>query len=69
MSRWSDKRDANGDRTHDGLGQPLDETGKKFFRLRESGYTGWIDQDSNKAPCPKCHTMTCAAGLTERCNS
>ncbi|MET0426304.1 MAG: hypothetical protein ABW046_20715 [Actinoplanes sp.] len=35
-------------RTHDGLGRPLDEKGKKFFALRDSGYKGPIDQDGNK---------------------
>lgn len=26
---------------------PLAEKDSKFFELRESGYTGWIDQDGN----------------------
>lgn len=26
-------------------GQPETEADKRFFELRESGYTGWIDQD------------------------
>jgi hypothetical protein len=45
MGLFSSKRDENGDRELDGLGQPLDEAGKRFFRQRESGYKGWIDQD------------------------
>lgn len=66
---WGSKRDANGDRTHDGFGQPLDEAGKKFFRLRESGYTGWIDQDGNKANCPMCGLPGCTRqGFSGRCN-
>lgn len=32
-------------RTHDGLGRPLDAKGARFFALRDSGYTGPIDQD------------------------
>lgn len=26
---------------------PLPEKDAKFFELRESGYTGWIDRDGN----------------------
>jgi hypothetical protein len=26
-------------------GQPLDDKGRRLYALRESGYTGWIDQD------------------------
>ncbi|WP_213457259.1 hypothetical protein [Rhizomonospora bruguierae] len=26
-------------------GQPESEADRRFFDLRESGYTGWIDQD------------------------
>jgi hypothetical protein len=42
-------------RTHDGLGQPLDDNGRRFFALRDSGYRGWIDHlgvavDQNGAP-------------------
>lgn len=28
-------------------GKPESAKDKKFFDLRESGYTGWIDQDGN----------------------
>ena len=28
-------------------GKPETAKDKKFFDLRESGYTGWIDQDGN----------------------
>jgi len=28
-------------------GKPETERDKKFFDLREGGYTGWIDQDGN----------------------
>lgn len=66
---WGSKRDANGDRTHDGLGQPLDEAGKKFFRERESGYTGWLDQDGNRAACPMCGSSSCTRpGFSGRCD-
>lgn len=66
---WGSKRDANGDRTHDGLGQPLDEEGKRFFRIRESGYTGWLDENSNPVECPMCGTPGCTRqGFAGRCN-
>ena len=40
------ERDANGDRVYGYPGGPkLDDDGKRFFRNRESGYDGWIDQD------------------------
>jgi hypothetical protein len=42
------ERDDNGDRKHDGLGLTLDAAGKAFFRQRESGYKGWIDQDGKR---------------------
>ncbi len=34
----------------DGLDQPLDDRGRRFFALREAGYTGPIDQDGYPAP-------------------
>ena len=49
-------------------GQPETEADTRFFDLRESGYTGWIDHDGRKAPCPRCNTRSCTAGLTEPCN-
>lgn len=55
-------------RTHGWDGKPLSEADKRFFALRDSGFTGWIDQDGNKAPCPSCEQQDCTAGLTERCN-
>jgi hypothetical protein len=68
MGGWGSKRDANGDRTHDVFGEPLDEAGKKFFRLRESGYKGWIDQDGNEANCPMCEKPGCTRqGFSGRC--
>jgi hypothetical protein len=33
-------------RTHDGLGRPLTESGRRFFAYREAGYTGPLDQDA-----------------------
>lgn len=66
---WSSKRDANGDRTHDVFGGELDEEGKKFFRLRESGYKGAIDQDGNKAGCLMCGKENCTRqGFAGRCS-
>jgi hypothetical protein len=47
---------------------PETEKDAKFFDLRESGYTGWIDQDGNKANCPCCGKSGCTAGLVEKCN-
>lgn len=47
---------------------PETEKDSRFHDLRESGYTGWIDQNGRKAPCPCCGEQTCTAGLTERCN-
>ena len=32
-------------RTRDGLGRPLDDKGKRFFALRDSGYKGGTDRD------------------------
>lgn len=29
-------------------GKPETAADKRFFDLRESGYTGWIDQDGNQ---------------------
>lgn len=55
-------------RTHGWDGKPLSDADKRFFALRDSGFTGWIDQDGNKAPCPSCEQQDCDAGLTERCN-
>lgn len=40
------ERDDNGDRKHDWAGRPNTDEGKRFYRQRESGYTGWLDQDS-----------------------
>jgi hypothetical protein len=41
----TDKLAAGLKRTKDGLGQDLDDNGRRFFGLRESGFTGPIDQD------------------------
>lgn len=49
-------------------GSPETPAENRFFDLRESGYTGWIDQDGYKAPCPCCQKWTCTADLTERCD-
>lgn len=50
------------------FGRTATDDEHKFFALRESGYTGWIDQNNDPAACPSCGTMTCTATLTERCN-
>lgn len=34
-------------------GKPEMPADTRFFDLRESGYTGWIDQDGNAAPEPQ----------------
>jgi hypothetical protein len=47
-------------RTTDGLGQPLDDRGRRFFALRDSGYTGPIDQDGYP------DTSSAAAGTLRR---
>lgn len=31
-------------------GKPETDADRRFFDLRESGYTGWIDQDGNAVP-------------------
>ena len=49
-------------------GRPETAADRRFFDLRESGYTGWIDQDGRKAPCPCCGKRTCTARITEPCN-
>jgi hypothetical protein len=33
-------------------GQPLDDAGRRRHALRESGYTGWIDQDGYPIDAP-----------------
>ena len=38
--------------------KPETEADKKFFDLRESGYTGWIDQDGNPQT-PEQHRAWC----------
>jgi len=40
------------ERTHDVFGRPLSEADKRFFKLRDSGYKGPIDQDGRKAKDP-----------------
>lgn len=42
------ERDENGDRKNDWAGRPNTEEGKRFYRQRESGYRGWLDQDSHR---------------------
>jgi hypothetical protein len=49
-------------------GEPETPAERRFFDLRESGYSGWIDQDGRKAACPSCGKSTCTASLTEPCN-
>ncbi|MGD9989332.1 hypothetical protein [Pseudonocardia sp.] len=49
-------------------GEPETEKDRKFFDLREFGYKGWIDEDSNKAACPFCHQMDCSRqGFAGKC--
>lgn len=56
-------------RTADWKGDPLTEEGKKFYSLRESGYTGPIDQDGNKAGCLMCGRMSCSRqGFAGKCD-
>ncbi len=51
------------DRT-DWKGDPLDEVGKRFYGLRESGYTGWINEDGYPTTGPTfMHTDEDADGL------
>lgn len=41
----------------------------KFFRLRESGYKGWIDEDNEPCACPMCGSTSCTRnGFSGRCN-
>jgi hypothetical protein len=43
------KRDENGDRVFGWDGKtPNTDAGKRFYRQRESGYEGWLDQDSHR---------------------
>lgn len=42
------ERDDNGDRVNDWAGRPNTDEGKRFYRQRESGYTGWLDQNSHR---------------------
>lgn len=50
-------------------GQETDEAGHRFYELRESGYTGWIDQDGHRAACPMCEDMSCTRdGFAGSCN-
>jgi len=49
--------------------QPETDEDRRFFDLRESGYTGWIDRHGYAVPCPACGNPKCTAGLTGPCNS
>lgn len=53
-------------RTWDGSPERPRDT--RFFDLRDSGYTGWIDQDGYAVSCPCCGNESCAADLTEPCS-
>lgn len=53
-------------RAWDGAPETPAET--RFFDLRESGYTGWIDQDRHTVSCPRCGNASCTADLTEPCS-
>lgn len=54
--------DNKGSRTWDGSPETPGET--RFFDLRESGYTGWIDQDGYAVACPSCGQAGCTRDLT-----
>jgi len=49
-------------------GEPETERDTRFFDLRESGYTGWINEDGRAVACPSCGSSRCTADLTEPCN-
>lgn len=49
-------------------GKPETAADIRFLDLRESGYTGWIDEDGYAVSCPTCHNPQCTAALTEPCN-
>lgn len=46
-SLTTETQDPPAGRDTDGLGRPLTESGQRFFALRDSGYTGPIDQAGN----------------------
>jgi len=48
--------------------EPETPSDKRFFDLRESGYTGWIDKDGHAVSCPCCGSSFCTADLSEPCN-
>lgn len=60
---WNGRRD----RTWDGSPETPAET--RFFDLRESGYTGWIDESGYAVACPSCGDKDCTKGLTEHHNN
>ncbi|MGQ0576517.1 MAG: hypothetical protein ACT4RN_20260 [Pseudonocardia sp.] len=50
-------------------GRELDEAGQRLYELRESGYTGWADQDGYAAACPLCEDFSCTRdGFAGSCN-
>lgn len=49
-------------------GEPETPTDSRFFDLRESGYTGWVNQHGDAVSCPCCGSRRCTASLTESCN-
>jgi hypothetical protein len=40
-------RPVDTERSTDGFGDPLDDSGKRLFAYREAGYRGWLDQDGH----------------------
>lgn len=47
--------------------EPETPAESRFFNLRESGYTSWIDKDGYPTSCPCCGSPNCTADLTEPC--
>jgi hypothetical protein len=62
---WGRNKDG---RYLDWAGREVDDATQRHFELRESGYTGWIDQDGHKVSCPSCGQRSCTAGLGESCD-
>jgi hypothetical protein len=58
------------DRTQDWAGRPLTAEGRRFYRLRDSGYKGPIDQDGYPAGCLVCGKAECPRqGFAGKCST